>query len=330
MSGGTRALLVLAVVLALAFVPFWAPGYKTTLATEMLIFALLAMSVDIMEGYAGRTTLCHGALFGVSTYVLLYYVAEHGGATWAGILFGILASLAVAIIFALLAVRTAGVYFLLLTLALGMIVWGIALRWSTVTGGENGIRGRVRPELLSDPSSFYYFVLAVFLVVAALMWRFVNSPFGLTLKGIRESETRMRTLGYDVSLHLFIGFVVSGIFAGVAGTLYGFFNNFVSPASVSLNMSVTGLLMALIGGAGTLFGGFIGAVFIISLQVFVSDYTERWSMVLGLMFIVTIIFAPDGIIGRLRQLVETRAPSQSIPWESRSTKGGKQWTAADS
>jgi branched-chain amino acid transport system permease protein len=301
----TRIALVVAAIL-LAFVPFWAPGYKTTLATEMLIFALLAMSVDIMEGYAGRTTLCHGALFGVSTYVLLYHVVEHGGSVWAGVAFGILASTAVAVIFALLAVRTSGVYFLLLTLALGMIVWGIALRWSTVTGGENGIRGRVRPEALSDPMSFYYFVLAVFVILFALMWRFVNSPFGRTLKGIRESESRMRTLGYDVHLHLFIGFVVSGFFTGVAGTLYGFFNNFVSPTSVGLTTSVTGLLMALIGGAGTLVGGLIGSIIIISLQVFVSEYTERWSMVLGLMFIVIIVFAPEGVIGKLRQLFAAR------------------------
>ena len=301
----TRTVLILSAV-ALALVPFWAPGYKTTLATEMLIFALLAMSVDIMEGYAGRTTLCHGALFGVSTYVLLYHVVEDGGAVWAGVALGILASTAAAVVFALLAVRTSGVYFLLLTLALGMIVWGIALRWSTVTGGENGIRGRVRPEALSDPASFYYFVLGVFIVLFALMWRFVNSPFGRTLKGIRESESRMRSLGYDVHLHLFIGFVISGSFAGVAGTLYGFFNNFVSPTSVGLTTSVTGLLMALVGGAGTLIGGLIGSIIIISLQVFVSEYTERWSMVLGLMFIVIIVFAPEGVIGKLRQLFAGR------------------------
>jgi branched-chain amino acid transport system permease protein len=307
-----RAVLI-CVAIAIAFIPWWAPGYNTTLATEMLIFALLAMSIDILEGYAGRTTLCHGALFGVSAYVLLYHVIEIGGSVWAGVVFGVIASTAVAVIFALLAVRTSGVYFLLLTLALGMIVWGISLRWSTVTGGENGIRGRVRPEALSDPPSFYYFVLAVFVVLVALMWRFVNSPFGRTLKGIRESESRMRTLGYNVNLHLFIGFVVSGFFAGVAGVLYGFFNNYVSPASVGLNQSVTGLLMALVGGAGTLFGGLIGAIVMISLQVFVSGYTERWSMVLGMMFIVIMIFAPDGVIGRLRQLFNIRSRGQVRP-----------------
>lgn len=313
MSFGTTRVALIAAAIALVLVPFWAPGYQTTLATEMLIFALLAMSIDIMEGYAGRTTLCHGALFGISTYVLLYYAVEHGGSVWAGVGLGVLASVAVAVVFALLAVRTSGVYFLLLTLALGMIIWGIALRWSTVTGGENGIRGRVRPEALSDPASFYYFVLAVFAVLFFLMWRFVNSPFGRTLQGLRESETRMRTLGYDVHLHLFLGFVVSGFFAGVAGTLYGFFNNFVSPTTVGITTSVMGLLMVLVGGAGTLIGGFIGSVIIISLQVFVSDYTERWSMVLGLMFIIIIIFAPEGVLGKLRQMLAARGQSERRP-----------------
>jgi branched-chain amino acid transport system permease protein len=309
MSRPARLALLAAVVVALALVPFWAPGYKTTLATEMLIFALLAMSVDILEGYAGRTTLCHGALFGVAAYVLLYHAIEQGGSLWLGAVLGVIAATGVAVVFALLAVRTSGVYFLLLTLALGMVVWGISLRWSTVTGGENGIRGRVRPEALSDPASFYYFVFGAFLVLAALMWRFVNSPFGRSLQGIRENETRMRALGYNVPLHLFIGFVVSGFFAGAAGTLYGFFNNFVSPASVGLSQSVAGLLMALVGGAGTLFGGLIGAVIIISLQVFVSEYTERWSMVLGAMFILIIILAPEGVIGKVRQLFERSRPA---------------------
>src|SRR5690606_9392261 len=143
--------------------------------------------------------------------------------------------------------------------------------------------------MLSDPASFYYLVFVTFIVLAATMWRLVNSPFGRSLKGIRESLSRMRAIGYDVNLHLFIGFVISGVFAGMAGILYGLFNNFVSPASVGLNQSVMGLLMVLVGGAGTLFGSLLGAVIIISLQIFVSDYTERWSMVLGLLFIIIII-----------------------------------------
>lgn len=304
-----RPLIAIAILVLLAAVPALAGTYKTTLASQMLIFAVLAMSIDLLAGFAGRVSLCHGAIFGVATYVVLYYAAVAGGPLWLAVILGLAAATATAVIFAILAIRTSGVYFLLLTLALGMIVWGVCLRWTSVTGGENGIRGTVRPDWLASPTHFYYFALVSFVVLAALMWRFVRSPFGLTLQGIRESEARMQALGYNVSLHLFIGFVVSGFFAGVAGVLYAFFNSFVSPAAVGLGQSVAALLMAIVGGAGTLFGGLVGAVLVIAVQDVVSMYTDRWSMLLGLMFIATMIFAPDGILGRLTALFERRPPA---------------------
>lgn len=291
----------LVVLAALAAIPLAFPGYPTTIATEVLIFATLAMSIDILAGYAGRTPLCHGAIFGVSTYVVLYYVTVANGSPWVGVALGVAAATLTAMIFALLAVRTSGVYFLLLTLALGMIVWGICLRWTSVTGGENGIRGTIRPEWLAAPSSLYYFTLAATAAMTLAMWRFVRSPFGLTLAGIRESEARMRALGYDVPLHLFVAFTVSGFFAGLAGALYAFFNSFVSPSTVALGQSVEGLLMAIVGGIGTLFGGLVGSAIIIALENVVSAYTERWMMALGLLFIFTMIFAPTGVLGRFRK-----------------------------
>jgi branched-chain amino acid transport system permease protein len=186
-------------------------------------------------------------------------------------------------------------------------VWGICLRWTQVTGGENGIRGDVRPAWLATNRAFYWAVLAVTAIVSYAMWRFVRSPFGLTLRGIRDSESRMRSLGYNVSVHLFIGFTVSGFFAGVAGALYAMFNNFVSPSSVALAQSVEGVLMMIVGGVGTLFGGFVGAAAIIALENVVSAYTERWQTVLGITFILIMIFAPEGIIGKLRAIRMRRA-----------------------
>ena len=307
MTPARRFAYSLAGLVALAAVPTLFPGYHTSLATEMLIFAVLAMSIDILAGYAGRTPLCHGAIFGVATYVVLYFVTVEQGNPWVAVGLGILAATLTAVVFALLAIRTSGVYFLLLTLALGMVVWGVCNRWTSVTGGENGLRGTVRPEWLADQADLYYFVLAATSAAALGMWRFVNSPFGLTLRGIRESEPRMRTLGYDVPLHLFIGFVVSGFFAGVAGALYAFFNSFVSPSTVALAQSVEGLLMAIVGGVGTLFGGLVGAFLIIALENVVSSWTERWSMVLGLMFVFTMIFAPEGVLGKVRAVLERRA-----------------------
>ena len=298
----TRTFWPFVIVILLAALPLMLSGYQTSLATLTLIYALLAMSIDILAGYAGRTPLCHGAIFGVATYVVMYFVTTLGGSPWVGMLLGILAAVAVSLVFAALAVRTTGVYFLLLTLALGMVVWGVCQRWTSVTGGENGLRGTVRPAWLLDPMNFYYFVLAVGLVATLIMWRFVHSPFGLTLRGIRESESRMKSLGSQTTRHLIAAFMFSGLMAGVSGVLYALFNSFVSPSTVALAQSVKGLLMAIIGGVGTLLGGVVGAAVIIGLENIVSSYTERWSMVLGLLFVLTMIFAPEGIVGKLRSL----------------------------
>jgi branched-chain amino acid transport system permease protein len=299
-----RAIAVVLVVLAIAAgLPFVLSNYQVGLATEMLIFGILAMSIDILAGFAGRTSLGHGAIFGVSGYVVVYASAQAGLPPAVAFVLGMIAATLVAIIFALLAVRTSGVYFLLLTLALGMIVWGICLRWTQVTGGENGMRGDVRPAFLVGHTAFYWAVLVATTFVSYAMWRFVRSPFGLTLLGIRDSESRMKSLGYNVPLHLFVGFAVSGFFAGIAGALYAMFNNFVSPSTVALAQSVEGVLMMIAGGVGTLFGGFVGAAAIITLENVVSAYTERWQTVLGLTFIIIMIFAPEGIIGTLRAIL---------------------------
>jgi branched-chain amino acid transport system permease protein len=294
---------------ALLVLPLVVPGYQVSIATQILIFSVLAMSIDILAGFAGRTPLGHGAIFGVSTYVVIYWTANLGGSLWVGMLLGILAATVVACVFALLAIRTSGVYFLLLTLALGMIVWGVCLRWTSVTGGENGLRGYGRPGFLADHVHFYYAVLVVVAPVTFAIWRFVHSPFGLTLRGIRDSESRMRSLGYNVPLHLFLAFVISGFFAGIAGALYAVFNDFVSPSTVQLSQSVAGLLMAITGGIGTLLGAFVGATAIILLENVVSIFTARWQTVLGLTFVLIMIFAPEGVVGRTRMLLAKRRRS---------------------
>jgi branched-chain amino acid transport system permease protein len=299
LSRGWLAALAAAVI-ALAL-PQLISAYQVSLITEMLIYALLAMAIDFMAGYTGRTSLCHGAIFGLATYVVIYFTAQMGGSPYLALLLGIAASTLLAAIFGLLAIRASGVYFLLLTLALGMIVWGVCLRWTSVTGGENGLRGLGRPEPFTSQANFYYAVLALVAVATFLIWRVVNSPFGLTLKGIKDSESRMRALGYNVPLHLFLAFVLSGLIAGAGGALYAMYNGFVSPPTVGLVQSVDGLLMAIIGGVGTLFGAFIGSAIIIGLENFISLYTERWQLVLGVIFVAIIIFAPDGVLGSIRK-----------------------------
>ena len=286
--------------------PLLLPTYYLSVATQILIFSVLAMSVDILAGFAGRTPLCHGAIFGVSTYVVLYAATTGALPLPLALVLGVLAATLLAAIFGVLAVRTSGVYFLLLTLALGLIVWGVCLRWTQVTGGENGLRGQLRAHLGLSSRELYAAVLCVVLVVTFAMWRFVRSPFGLTLRGVKDGESRMASLGYNVPLHLIIAFTASGFFAGVAGALYAVFNDFVSPSTVQLSQSVSGLLMAIVGGVGTLFGAFIGAFIIIALEQAVSLFTERWLMVLGLTFIGIMIFAPEGVLGKARLIMAAR------------------------
>jgi branched-chain amino acid transport system permease protein len=209
--------------------------------------------------------------------------------------------------------RTTGVYFLMITLALGMVVWGLAHRWVTMTQGDNGISAIPRPDLglpwslaLSVP--FYYFALAGFLIAYWILHVIVRSPFGQTLVGIRESESRMRTLGYHVWLHKYIGFVIAGGFGGFAGVLWAYYNGFVSPVDLQLATSVEILLMVALGGRGTLLGPALGAGIIVFLKNLVSVYTHRWLLILGAVYILTIVYAPEGILGAVKQWTRRANP----------------------
>ncbi len=296
-------LVVILVLLGVAIaVPNLTTSFYVNLVSEVMIFGLLAMSIDILSGFTGLTSMGHAGIFGVSSYVVGYLLTKTAIPAHIAMPLGILASTLTASLFALIAIRTTGVYFLMVTLAEGMIVWGIAYRWSSVTGAENGIRGIHRPELVEPYAQFYYLVLAVFFILAIMMYRFVNSPFGLTLKGIRESESRMRTLGYNTSLHKFIGFTVTGFTAGVGGALYALYNGFVSPSTVEFAKSAEGVLMVIVGGVGSLFGAVVGAAVIIFTRNIISLYTSRWPTIMGLIFVITILFARDGLAGGARRL----------------------------
>ena len=215
-------------------------------------------------------------------------------------LLAILITTFAAALFGLFALRARGVYFLMITLALAMLVWGLAYRWVSLTAGDNGISGISRPQLgpwsLRDITHYYYFVFAVFLLCLFIIYRIVRSPFGRTLVGIKESESRMRTLGYNVWLHQYICFVIAGFFGGVSGVLFIFYNGFISPPSLEVTPNMEILLMVALGGPGTIVGPFIGAIVIVFLKNFVSVYTERWLIFLGSIYIVTILYAPKGIL----------------------------------
>jgi branched-chain amino acid transport system permease protein len=295
----------IAIGLAVVLAP-WLPSYPLTLLTQAVIVAILAMSLDVLLGYTGLASLGHAAYFGVAADAVGVLSTQYQRGFVVCLLVGVALAAGTAAVFGLLAIRAVGTYFLMITLALGMVVWGLAFRWVSMTKGDNGISGVPRPEVglpwsLWSPLPFFYFSLVAMLLAWALLALVVRSPFGLTLKGIRESEARMRALGYNVWLHKYLAFVLSGIFAGFAGVFWAYYNGFVSPVDVQLVTSVETLLMVALGGPGTLAGSALGAGLIVFLKNFVSVYTKRWLLILGAVYIGVILFAPQGIVGALRR-----------------------------
>jgi len=213
---------------------------------------------------------------------------------------GILAGTLLSFVFAF-AVRTRGVYFILITLAFGYIVWGVAYRWASFTGGDNGVTNVPFPAIgryrVANATQYYYVVL-ITVVLCGLAYRLlVTSPFGLTLRGIKSSESRMRSLGYDVGRHLYVAFVLSGLLASIAGVLYVYYNRFINPVAASFPVSVEAVLMAIVGGSGTILGPFLGSGIILILRNWVSGFFHYYTAVLGIVFIVTVLWAPQGIMG---------------------------------
>jgi len=299
-----RALLAAAVIAILALVAPALPAYPLTLLTQALVVGILAMSLDMLLGYSGLASLGHAAYFGVGAYAVAIMTTEHQAGLGACLVVGVLLAGLTAAVFGLLAIRATGTYFLMITLALGMVIWGLAFRWVSLTKGDNGIAGVPRPALgaldLSGSLPFFYFCLVSAALAWVLMGLLVVSPFGLGLRGIRGSESRMLALGYNVWLHKYMAFVISGLFAGFGGTLWAYYNGFVSPNDVQLVTSVETLLMVALGGPGTLIGPALGAGVIVFLKNFASVYTKRWLLILGAVYIGVILFAPRGIVGALR------------------------------
>ena len=280
------------------------PAYPLTVLTQALIAAMMAMSLDLLLGYTGLPSLGHAAYFGAGAYAVAILATEHQVGFAGCLVAGLVMAAVTAALFGVLAIRASGTYFLMITLALGMVVWGLAFRWVSLTKGDNGISGVARPELglpwsMWGALPFFYFTL----VGAVLVWVFLNllvaSPFGLGLEGIRDSESRMRALGYNVWLHKYLAFVMSGIVAGFAGVFWAYYNGFVSPVDMQLVTSVEALLMVALGGPGTLVGPALGAVIIVFLKNFASIYTKRWLLILGGVYIGAILFAPRGLFGAL-------------------------------
>jgi branched-chain amino acid transport system permease protein len=289
--------------------PFIVPPYLQSILSKVLILAIFAMSLDILWGYSGLLSLGHAAYFGTAGYacgiLLVRYGIESFWITAAG---GIFVAVLVAALFGVIALRVSGIYFLLVTFALGQLVFSVVTKWDQMTGGSDGLVGIPSPDLgfkgvTWNALNFHFLVFVAFVVCVFLLARFVRSPFGLALQGIRDNEPRMRSLGYNTWLFRYIGFLVAGLFAGVAGVFLAYQNGVMAPMQVGVITSGLGALMCIIGGIGTLFGPVVGATVIVFAELLASMVApERWPLILGVIFVAAAMAARGGIGGYFYRL----------------------------
>jgi len=306
-------LLTALILIALAY-PFIVRSYVLSLAIEVLIFAIFAMSLDLLLGYTGLPSFGHAAFYGFGAYLLAYLASRSDLALnltnnlLITIPLVMLGTALLGLVIGVFALRTTGIYFLMVTLAFAQMLFSIAIGWSEVTGGSDGLAGVSRPSLGLGPlsytfdtrESFYYLILALFLLTWWLLRRIVNSPFGWTLRGIRENEQRMRALGYNTFGFKMTAFVIAGAFAGLAGALIVHFFGIASPENLYWTTSGEVMISLIIGGAGSLTGPIFGAAVERLLPNFASSYMDRWQTLMGLVFIMFVMFAPQGVIGLIR------------------------------
>jgi branched-chain amino acid transport system permease protein len=293
----------LAMGAVLIIAPLVLPAYYLSVLITILIFGLFAMSLNIIFGHTGLNSLGHAAFFGMAGYVTGISIVTYGiRSFWVSAPLGILGAVVTAAVFGIIALRVSGVYFLLVTFALGQLLWSVAEKWNSVTMGRSGFVGIPAPDLsssmldLKNPVKFYYFVFLIFAVCYYLMARIHGSPFGHALQGIRERESRMRTLGYNVWFYKYAAYIIAGAFAGVGGILYAHFNGSIAPSHLGFSTSALVMLMVILGGTGTLWGPVVGAAVIILLQTFASlVIPERWPLVLGALFVFAVMCLRGGI-----------------------------------
>jgi branched-chain amino acid transport system permease protein len=294
-----------ALVLLLTLPAWLGNPYYINVSSQILLFAVLALALNVLVGYAGLVSLGHAGLFAMSGYtagLLLQAGYGHLVADSAAIVVTIVSSA----VFGVLALRATGIGFLMITLAIGQIIWGIAYRWASLTNGDNGVNVTTRPTpfgiSLAGADAFYFATLVIFLAAVATMAIFVRSPYGASLRGTRDQERRMNALGYNVWLIRFVAILFSGFWTGVAGLLFIYYNQFISPQVAALTTSAEALLMVISGGTATLLGPIVGAAIVVIMKNVVSAYIVRWNMVLGAIFVAIITFMPDGLVPGVARL----------------------------
>jgi branched-chain amino acid transport system permease protein len=294
------------VLLALLALPFLLTDYPRALISEIFIFAIFAMSLDLLLGFTGLMSLGHAAFFGLGAYAVAVLGTQFGVDAWLGVAAGIVVAGCGAALIGFFCVRTGGIPFLMLTLAFSQLVFSVALKWRDVTGGSDGIAIAERPGFLGYDLShalvMYFMALSFFTLTYWGLRRLLNAPLGHAFVGIRENEQRMMAIGYPTRAYKLLSFTIAGAIAGLAGGLYAIFNGFISADAVYWTASGDILIMTMLGGAGTLIGPALGAAIVLLMKNVVSSYSEHWLAIIGITFICCVMFFPGGLWGSLQKV----------------------------
>jgi branched-chain amino acid transport system permease protein len=304
----TTALIALALLVAL---PFVAGDFYINLATQVLIAVVFSASLNILVGYAGLPSLGHAAFLGFAAYICAGTTVTLGLPPLEAALLALAGTTLLAAIFGAIALRASGLGFLMITLALAQVVWGLAYRWVGLTNGDNGITGLTRPHpfglSLDGAGAFYWATLLVTGVALGFIATLIGSAYGVSLQGTRDQPRRMAALGHNVWLVRWAAFIIAGFWAGVAGLLYVYYQVYIHPSVLSMATSAEGLLGVIAGGSGTLAGPVVGAALVVLLKNYASIYIERWNMLLGAVFVMIVLVMPEGIVPGVRRLLTRRA-----------------------
>src|SRR5512134_3612602 len=301
--GGWLPAPMLATFALFASLPFWinGVGLYPYLGVEVMIWIIYALGFNLLLGYGGLPSFGHGAYFGVGAYAFGLAQLHVSPNLWLCLGAAILAGGAAGALVALCISHRRGIYYALLTIAFGQVFWFVAIKWHSVTRGEDGLLNIRRPAFLDSLDSLYWFCFAVFVLVVVLLWRLVNAPFGRVLSAIRQNETRARFVGYHVWLYKWLAFVVSALIAGLAGGLFALAQQSAYPNVMSLHQSGFVVMMALVGGGLVSFWGpVIGAVLFFLARDLLGAYTEAWLLWYGLLFMAIVLFKPEGLAGMFR------------------------------
>jgi len=305
-----RPIFLVILTLTLASVPLWAPRFWIYIATQALIFAIFVISLDFLLGYAGLPSFGHAAFYGVGAYACALLALRHVDGLFPLVLVGAVAAALIAAPIGALSLRTSGIYFLMLTLAFAQMLWGLAVNWTSLTRGTDGLIGIPRPTLagldalnvsLYERGPFFYLCLGVAILCFLILEMLTRSPFGKTLEGIRDNERRMRALGYPSFRYRFAAFVIAGAIAGIAGSLAAMSNGYATPDLLYWTVSGLALVAVVVGGQRSLIGPVLGAFAVLFAQLGLSTFLDRWELILGALFIAFVLFVPGGLVGLARR-----------------------------